>query len=131
MKPKTRICAECGELKRSGAFYRGRRICKACMIRRASRLYTVRAWLPGDSFICRRCGKLKSPEEASSYACNLCKNCHAENLRRKWELAPDTLKCRTCKLTKPKTEFSCYSTTRCKACACRLAKQKRGENHED
>lgn len=131
MKPKTRICAECGELKRTGAFYRGRRICKSCMIRRASQLYTVRAWLPGDSFICRQCGKLKSPEEASTYARNLCKTCHAENLRRKWELAPDALKCHACKLTKPKTEFSRYSTTRCKACACRLAKTKRGENYED
>lgn len=124
-----RYCPQCGEVRDARDFYRGRAVCRFCVAERLSRAYVVRTRFRGD-FICRQCGRLRPPDQASSYAENLCRHCHAENLRARKAVAPAVLKCRICGLKKPKEEFERYSLTRCKACAARVARERRKRSEE-
>ena len=119
-----RRCPSCGEVRSVRDFYHGRAVCKLCVGTQASRAYTIRTIFQGD-FVCRQCGLRRTAEQASSYAENLCRTCHAENLRKKKEAAPALLKCRHCGRTKPKDEFARYSLTCCKVCAARLARERK------
>lgn len=125
-KQRRRVCRECGEVRSVRDFYKNRGICKTCVNEREARAYMVRTRFQED-FVCRRCGKTKKSEQASSYANDLCKACHAANLLARKEAAPDILTCRFCGEQKPKHDFERYSITRCKACAARLAKSNRKE----
>ena len=119
-----RYCPSCEKVRSIRDFYRGRAICKFCVGEQASRSYTIRTVFQ-DDFICRQCGLKRTADQASSYAENLCRTCHAENLRKKKEAAPALLKCRHCGRKKPKGEFSRYSLTCCKVCAARLARERK------
>lgn len=76
----------------------------------------------GGSFVCKQCGKLRTAEQASTYAENLCRLCHAANLLLRKEAAEDYLLCRSCGQILPKKDFAKYSITKCRACAAKETK---------
>ena len=130
MKPRWKVCKECGEVRSVRDFYRNRGVCKACVKAHEARAYLVRTRFQGD-FVCRQCGRQRLQSQASSYANDLCKACHCANLLARKEAASAVLTCRFCGEKKPKQEFERYSITRCKACAARLAKSNRKEKEDE
>lgn len=123
-----RQCRVCGKRKPSCEFYANRAVCRSCMSRKAGLRYTVRTrFRDGGSFVCKQCGKLRTAEQASTYAENLCRLCHASNLLLRKETAEDYLLCRSCGRILPKEDFVKYSMTKCRACASREAKLRREE----
>ena len=113
---KRRICTSCGRVLPLRGFYGRRGVCRECLSKRASGAYLRRTRAQSD-FVCRQCGRPRRADQASTYATNLCRACHAENLLRKKREAPEVLKCHVCGETKQKAEFEKYSLTRCKRCA--------------